>query len=245
MKKESKFGLDVLDSKKKAKEVHDIFASVANNYDLMNDLMSLGLHRLWKERFYQMAKVKSNDIVIDIASGTGDIAINIAKKIKNIDITCLDANKNMLEICKNRTIDLGFIKNFSFIQSQIENFKKKDKFSLATLAFGLRNFTDLELGLSNIFSSLKVGGRLIIMDFKSPDNKFNKKLYELYTDNVLPKLGEIISGDQKSYQYLSDSIKTYITPEELSVLMSEVGYSKIRSEILPGDIVSIHIGYKT
>jgi len=245
MEKKSKFGLDIIDSSEKTRKVNDVFASVATNYDLMNDLMSFGLHRLWKDKFLNLSRLKSSDIVLDVASGTGDIAIKIAKNNRKICITCLDSNKNMLQVCKNRTIDLGFIDNFTFIETEVEKLQQKNIYTLVTLAFGLRNFTDITVALSNLFSSLKVGGRIVIMDFKSPKNEINRKIYEIYTDNVLPKLGEIVSADPKSYKYLSDSIKTYITPDQLTDLMTSIGFSKVRSEILPGDIVSIHIGYKT
>lgn len=246
MNDEVKFGLKDIAKAEKTERVSDIFTSVAEKYDLMNDLMSLGQHRLWKERLCSIAKIRDNDIVLDIASGTGDLAIKFMNKNNNIFLTCLDENNEMLEICKNKLLDNGFIKNLSFINSSIEKFtKNNNKYSLATIAFGFRNFTDHKQAMDNIYNLLKPGGRLIIMDFKIPKNSFMKKMFAAYTDNILPTLGEKIVGDGKSYQYLSDSIKTYMGVDEITALFEKSGFIHTRSELLPGDFVSIHIGFKS
>ena len=171
MKKKSKFGLEEIDSKEKSQKIQEVFSSVASNYDLMNDLMSLGSHRIWKQRFFQVVKPRQSDIILDIASGTGDIAINFARACKGINLTCLDANIEMLTIAEDRFIDSGVIENISFIAKPIEKFEKVNNFTLATIAFGFRNFTDQLTALENIYNSLKAGGKLVIMDFKSPSNK--------------------------------------------------------------------------
>ena len=244
MKKKSKFGLEEIDSKEKSQKIQEVFSSVASNYDLMNDLMSLGSHRIWKQRFFQVVKPRQSDIILDIASGTGDIAINFARACKGINLTCLDANIEMLTIAEDRFIDSGVIENISFIAKPIEKFEKVNNFTLATIAFGFRNFTDQQTALENIYNSLKAGGKLVIMDFKSPSNKIVRELYEKYTDYIIPKIGKYIAGDETSYRYLSDSIKTYLKPNELSDLMKRKKFENVTYETLPGDIVTIHKGYK-
>ena len=244
MNKKSKFGLEIIDSNEKSQKIQKVFSSVATNYDLMNDLMSLGSHRIWKRRFFQVAKPRQSDILLDIASGTGDIAINFARTCKGINLTCLDANKEMLTIAENRFIDLGILKNINFIAKPIEKFKEENNFTLATIVFGFRNFTDQPTALENIYDSLKIGGKLVIMDFKSPSNEIVRGLYEKYTDFIIPKIGKYIAGDEDSYKYLSDSIKTYIKPDKLLHLMESKKFQNVSYETLPGDIVTIHKGYK-
>tara|TARA_B100000925_G_scaffold129706_1_gene97118 strand:- start:805 stop:1545 length:741 start_codon:yes stop_codon:yes gene_type:complete len=243
-KKKSKFGLDVIDSEEKTQKIQNVFSSVATTYDLMNDLMSLGSHRIWKHRFFQAAQPRQSDILLDIASGTGDIAINFARACKGINVTCLDANKEMLTIAEDRFIDSGIVENVNFIAKPIEKFKDLNNFTLATIVFGFRNFTDQAIALQNIYKSLKPGGKLVIMDFKSPSNEIIRELYEKYTDFIIPKIGKYIAGDERSYQYLSDSIKTYIKPNELSHLIESTNFENVTYETLPGDIVTIHKGYK-
>ena len=178
MNEKVNFGSRKVLKTKKTKLVSDIFSSVSNKYDLMNDAMSFGLHRLWKERMYVVSKLKNSDNVLDLATGTGDIALKFLSKKKLINITCLDENQEMLDICKNRLIDNGFVQNIEFIKSSAEttNFKE-NSYTLATIAFGFRNFTDHLKSLENIYKSLMPGGRLVIMEFTTPENKLvkNKK----------------------------------------------------------------------
>ena len=244
MNKKSKFGLELLDSDEKSDKVQDVFSSVAANYDLMNDLMSLGTHRLWKQRFYKVVKLSSSDSLLDIASGTGDIALHFARVNKGIHITCLDANEKMLNLAKDRFIDSGITEGINFITQPIESFIKDNSYTCATITFGFRNFTNQKKSLENIYKSLKVGGKIVIMDFKSPSNSIIKEIYEKYTDFVIPRIGRYIVGDENSYKYLSDSIKTYLKPEELSNLMKEINFQNVTHETLAGDIVTIHKGYK-
>ena len=239
------FGLLKIKKSDKTESISKIFSSVSNKYDLMNDLMSFGLHRLWKTQMCRLAKIKKNDIVLDVASGTGDLVVKILSRQPKIEITCLDENSDMLDICKDRLVDAGHIKNTRFTISSIENFiDYKEQFSLATIAFGFRNFTDHNKALDNLYRALKPGGRLLIMDFKIPSNESVKKIYNIYTDNIIPNIGKFIVNDYDSYKYLSDSIKTYYKPDEVKELLCNSGFTNNRYEILPGDIVTIHIGYK-
>ena len=238
-----KFGSEKVEKSDKIKLVSNIFSSVANKYDIMNDVMSFGLHRQWKNRMLSISKLKNNDTVLDI--GTGDIALKLLMANKNINITCLDENNEMLDICKDRLVDNSFVHNIEFICSPIENAKLKDNsFSLATIAFGFRNFTDHKKALSRIFNALSPGGRLVIMEFSTPKNQYLKTIFEKYTHKIIPNLGKYITNDYDSYKYLAESISSYFKVSEVSEMIEMAGFIKTRYEKLPGDIVTIHIGYK-
>ena len=245
MNEKVNFGSTKVLKTKKTKLVSDIFSSVSNKYDLMNDAMSLGLHRLWKERLYVVSKLKKSDNVLDLATGTGDIALKFLSKRKSIKITCLDENQEMLDICKDRLIDNGFVKDVTFIKRSAENAKlEENQYTLATIAFGFRNFTDHSKALKNIYNSLMPGGRLIIMEFSTPKNKLVKNVFEKYTHNIIPRIGKIIADDYDSYRYLAESISTYYSPEEVNDLYAEAGFINTRYETLVGNMVTIHIGFK-
>ncbi|MBT3548690.1 MAG: ubiquinone/menaquinone biosynthesis methyltransferase [Gammaproteobacteria bacterium] len=245
MSEKVNFGSTKVLKTKKIKLVSDIFSSVSNKYDLMNDAMSLGLHRLWKERMYDISKLKNTDNVLDLATGTGDIALKYLSKKASINITCLDENQEMLDICKNRLIDNGFVKNITFIKSPAETAKLiKNNYSLATVAFGFRNFTDHSKALKNIYDSILPGGRLIIMEFTTPKNLLIKNIFEKYTHFMIPRMGKILADDYDSYRYLAESIATYYSPEEVTEMFSETGFINTRYETLVGNMVTIHIGFK-
>ncbi len=245
MNEKVNFGSTRVLKTKKTKLVSDIFSSVSNKYDLMNDAMSFGLHRLWKERMYAVSKLKDSDNVLDLATGTGDIALKLLSKKKLIRITCLDENQEMLDICKNRLIDNGFAKDILFIKSPAETAKlEQNCYMLATIAFGFRNFTDHSKALKNIYNSLLPGGRLVIMEFTTPKSKLVKNIFEKYTHNIIPKMGKMLADDYDSYRYLAESISTYFSPEEVTDLYREAGFIKTRYEILLGNMVTIHIGFK-
>ena len=245
MSEKVKFGSEKVEKSDKMKLVSDIFSSVANKYDIMNDAMSFGLHRQWKNRMLSISKLKNNDTVLDIATGTGDIALKLLMDKKNINITCLDENKEMLDICKDRFIDNSFLHDIEFICSPIENAELKDSsFSLVTIAFGFRNFTDHKKALSRIFNALSPGGRLVIMEFTTPKNQYLKAIFEKYTHKIIPNLGKYIANDYDSYKYLAESISSYFEPSEVSEMFEMAGFIKTRYEKLTGGIVTIHIGYK-
>lgn len=245
MENKVNFGSKKVDIKEKPKLVSDVFSSVSNKYDLMNDAMSLGLHRLWKEKMYTVSKLQDSEEILDIATGTGDIAIKFLKKRDNIKLTCLDENSEMLQLCKDRLIDSGFIENIKFINSAIEDAQlNKNNYSLATIAFGFRNFSDHSNALKNIFESLVPGGRLVIMEFTTPTNAILKNLFEKYTHLVIPKIGKLLANDYDSYRYLAESIASFFKPLEVSNMLESAGYENVRYEYLPGNIVTIHIGYK-
>ena len=246
MKDKVNFGSTKVLKADKPELVSNIFTSVSNKYDLMNDAMSFGLHRLWKNRMCDMVKIKNTDNVLDIATGTGDIALKLLNKNIKIDICCLDENEDMIDICKNRMIDEGYINNISYIKSSMEDASfNENSFSVATLAFGFRNFTDHKKALKNIYNLLSPGGRLVIMEFTTPKNKLIKDIYEKYTHKIIPKIGKALADDSESYKYLAESISSYYTPDEVLQLFKNAGFINCRFQYLPGNIVTIHIGYKS
>ncbi len=245
MKKKVNFGFKKVSEDIKNNLVNDIFSSVADNYDLMNDLMSFGIHRIWKDKMIRFCDIRDNQLIIDIATGSGDIAHRLIKSANNVNITCLDTNLDMLTICRNKLLDHGYSKNLNFIQSSIENINlNQNYFDLATIAFGFRNFTNHNIALKNIYKILKPGGKLVILEFTQPRNKFITKAYDYYLLNVIPKIGKIIASDYDSYRYLAESIKTYMNADEVKQMLVDNGFIKTKYFYLFGEIVTIHIGYK-
>ena len=245
MKKKVNFGFKKVSEDTKNLLINNVFTSVADNYDLMNDLMSLGIHRIWKNKMIKLCNLQDSQKVIDIATGSGDIAARLLKSEDNIHLTCLDTNLDMLSLCKNKLLDLGFNKNIDFIQSSIEKIKlDKNIFDLSTIAFGFRNFTNHAIALQNIFDSLKPGGKIVIMEFSQPRDKNRNKFYDYHIHNIIPKIGEVIAKDYDSYKYLAESIETYMTPDEVTKILIDSGFIKVKYLYLFGDIVTIHVGYK-
>ncbi len=245
MNEKVNFGSKKVNKDEKPELVSKIFSTVSNKYDLMNDAMSFGLHRAWKEKMYLLTKLQDNETVLDIATGTGDIALKLLNKRKNLNITCLDENNDMLQLCKDRLIDNGYIKDIKFLKSSIEDADLlKNYYSLATIAFGFRNFTDHSKALRNIYKSMLPGGRLVIMEFSTPENNILQNIFEKYTHLIIPNIGKVLVNDYESYKYLAESISSYYTAAEVDQLFIKNGFENVRHELLPGNMVSIHIGYK-
>ena len=239
------FGSKKVNKNQKPEMVSKIFSTVSNKYDLMNDAMSFGLHRLWKEKMLLVSIPQDNETVLDIATGTGDIALKLLNKRNSLNITCLDENNDMLQLCKDRLVDNGYINNIEFINSSIEDADlAKNYYSLVTIAFGFRNFTDHSKALDNIYKSILPGGRLVIMEFSTPENNILKNIFEKYTHLIIPNMGKFLVNDYDSYKYLADSISSYYTLAEVDQLFTENGFENARHELLPGSMVSIHIGFK-
>jgi demethylmenaquinone methyltransferase/2-methoxy-6-polyprenyl-1,4-benzoquinol methylase len=240
----AKFGYKDIDKSDKADKVNNIFSSVSDRYDLMNDFMSFGLHRIWKKQFIKLCNVQSKRKVLDVACGTGDISISLHKENQNIDLTCLDPNPDMIEICKQKFINKGHV-DINYQIHGIERFlPKQQTFDLITVTFGFRNFTDHKKALENIFKLLEPGGMFLIMDFKKPRGKLYSKLFKFYTLNIIPKIGKIVADDENSYRYLAESIQTYFSPNEIKDMLSEAGFDNIRVVNLLEDVATIHIGQK-
>ena len=240
----AKFGYKDIDKSDKPDKVNNIFTSVSDRYDLMNDFMSFGLHRIWKRQFIKLCNVKSKRKVLDVACGTGDISISLHKENQNINLTCLDPNPDMIEICKQKFINKGHV-DINYQIHGIENFLPKQQiFDLITVAFGFRNFTDHKKALENIFKLLEPGGMFLIMDFKKPIGKLYSKLFKFYTLNIIPKIGKIVADDENSYRYLAESIQTYFSPNEIKDMLSKAGFDNTRVVNLLEDVATIHIGQK-
>ena len=200
MNKKTHFGFKEVQESEKSKFVGEVFTSVSENYDLMNDAMSFGMHRLWKKILVELAAVGEKDVILDIASGTGDIAKLISKEYPNTKIFMSDINYEMLDEGRNRAIDESFNSNCSFCQLSGESLPFKDSsFDLITVGFGLRNFTDKQKGLSEMKRCLSKNARLLVLEFSKPINPMFSRLYDWYSFNILPKLGSILANDSKSY----------------------------------------------
>ena len=225
MNKKTHFGFKEVNVKEKAKHVGGVFTSVANSYDVMNDAMSIGLHRLWKRVLVEIAGIKDNDVVLDIAAGTGDIAKLISKQFPSSEIYVSDINNEMLSLGRERSIDEGFSNNTHFCQLSGEAIPFNDAaFDVITIGFGLRNFTDKSAGLKEMRRCLKKNGRLLILEFSKPNNLLFSKVYDWYSFNILPKLGALLANDSDSYQYLAESIRMHPDQENLKKLIIENGF---------------------
>ena len=249
MKKDNKpktnFGFKEVDSSKKAELVGDVFDAVSKNYDLMNDLMSFGIHRLWKKVTIETSGIKEDFTVLDLAGGTGDMVKLMRDKISDKGTLILsDINSSMLNEGRNRLIDDG-IKDFhaAQIDAQFLPFED-DTFDLITIAFGLRNVTDKEKALESINKALKPGGKLIILEFSRPKNEVFREIYDLFSFEVIPKIGEFIAQTEESYRYLAESIRMHPTQEELKKMLEDTGFTKCKYENLTNGVVAIHSGQK-
>ena len=244
MNKKTHFGYQEVDELDKKKFVGDVFTSVAKNYDVMNDAMSFGMHRLWKKILVELASIGEDDFILDIASGTGDISKLISKEYPNTSIFMSDINYEMLDEGRNRAIDESFNRNCHFCQLSGEELPFKDNtFDVITVGFGLRNFTNKKKGLKEMKRCLKKNGKLLVLEFSKPINPVFSKIYDWYSFNVLPKLGSLLANDSDSYQYLAESIRMHPDQDKLKNMMQTVGLNNCKFFNLLNGIVAIHIGY--
>ena len=243
--KQTSFGFRQINEKDKADLVGDVFDSVAQNYDLMNDLMSFGIHRLWKKIAVETSGLREDFIVLDLAGGTGDMVKLMRRKISNKgSIILSDINWSMLKEGRNRLTDEG-VKDVQIAQIDAQYLPFKDNtFDLITIAFGLRNVTDKKAALESILSSLKPGGKLMILEFSRPTNEFFRELYDIFSFEVIPKIGEFVAQSEDSYRYLAESIRMHPTQEELKDLMESAGFSNCNFDDLTNGVVAIHSGKK-
>lgn len=245
-KKTTHFGFQQVPAADKSRLVGEIFNSVAHKYDVMNDVMSLGLHRLWKRKVLQIARVRKSQHILDVASGTGDLALAFAKLVtEHGQLTVTDINENMLAIARNRLIDAGYLNNIHFTLADAQNLPfASNQFDLVTIAFGLRNVTDKTQALQSMYRVLKPGGKLIILEFSKPTLPLLNKIYDFYSFNIIPKLGAMIANDKASYQYLVESIRMHPDQDTLKAMMTAAQFADVTYENLQTGIVAMHIGYK-
>lgn len=249
MKKNEKtthFGFTDIPIQEKSQRVAQVFDSVAFRYDLMNDLMSLGLHRLWKRFALAQSQVRSGQIVLDLAGGTGDLAKEFAKKTGKEGLVVLtDINEAMLQQGRERLTDQGVVGNVVYVQADAELLPFQDNyFDCISMAFGLRNVTDKMAALRSIYRVLKPGGKLLVLEFSKPVLPLLSSLYDKYSFNIIPKLGEWICRDAKSYQYLVESIRMHPDQETLKNMMTECEFEDVDFHNLAGGIVALHTGFK-
>jgi len=244
-KETTHFGYETVNIGDKASRVRGVFDSVAGNYDLMNDLMSGGLHRLWKRFTIEQATVRRGQHVLDLAGGTGDLAKAFAGQVgTGGHVVLADINASMLKEGRRRLTNAGVAGNLSIIQVDAEKLPFADStFDCITIAFGLRNVTDKNVALASMWSVLKPGGKAMILEFSEPSAPL-KPAYDLYSFKVLPFLGKLVTSDESSYQYLAESIRMHPNQETLLGMMQDAGFEKCRYHNLAGGIVALHIGYR-
>lgn len=240
------FGFKTVQEDKKADLVANVFHSVAAKYDIMNDVLSMGIHRVWKRFTIDCSGVRKGQKVLDLAGGTGDLTAKFSRIVGQTgQVTLADINDSMLKVGRSKLRDMGIAGNVNYVQANAEELPFPDNhFDLITIAFGLRNVTDKDKALASIFRVLKPGGRLLVLEFSKPLYKPVRKFYDFYSFNILPKLGKLIANDSESYQYLAESIRMHPCQNTLKEMMDNVGFEGTEYFNLSAGIVALHRGYK-
>jgi demethylmenaquinone methyltransferase/2-methoxy-6-polyprenyl-1,4-benzoquinol methylase len=241
------FGFERVAVGEKARRVRGVFDSVADNYDLMNDLMSAGAHRLWKHFTLSLANLRPGQRALDVAGGTGDLAAGLAKQVGQKGLVVLtDINAAMLGRGRERLLDAGFAGNLRYVQANAQALPFPDStFDCVTVGFGLRNVTDKAAALASMGRVLKPGGQLLVLEFSQPVAPGLKPLYDTYSFRVLPLLGKLVARDAASYRYLAESIRMHPNQEALLEMLKSAGLTGCRYHNLAGGIVAVHRGYKS
>jgi demethylmenaquinone methyltransferase/2-methoxy-6-polyprenyl-1,4-benzoquinol methylase len=244
--KTTHFGYQDVPVSEKAGRVREVFDSVANKYDLMNDLMSFGIHRLWKRHTIEMSAVRQGQRVLDLAAGTGDLSARFSGLVGNQgEVIFSDINAAMLYQGRDRMIDEGRVSNIRYVQADAQYLPfPDDYFDCVTIGFGLRNVTDKPLALNAIFRVVKPGGRLLVLEFSKPIHQPLQKVYDLYSFSLLPKIGKLVTQDEESYRYLAESIRMHPDQETLKGMLEHAGFERCDYYNLTGGVVAIHRGYK-
>jgi len=240
------FGFTDVPVDKKQRMVADVFDSVAVKYDLMNDLMSGGIHRLWKRFTIEKSGVRKGNKVLDLAGGTGDLAALFSPIVADSgQVTLADINDSMLKVGRDRLIDRGLINNIQFAQVNAEALPfESNHFDCITIAFGLRNVTDKQKALKSMYRVLKPGGRLLVLEFSKPTNELLNQAYDNYSFKLLPKIGKLVTGDEDSYRYLAESIRMHPDQETLKSMFEKADFEDCEYHNLTGGIVALHRGFK-
>jgi len=240
------FGFEKVPRQQKAERVKSVFASVAGKYDLMNDLMSLGVHRLWKHFALSQTGLRPGQRALDVAGGTGDLSIGMLRQVgKTGHVFLTDINPAMLERGRDRLLDAGFVGNVECLVADAEKLPFDDNsFDCVTIGFGLRNVTDKAAALASMYRVLKAGGQLIVLEFSKPTLPGLGPLYDAYSFSILPRLGRFVANDEASYRYLAESIRMHPDQETLLGMLRDAGFSLARYHNLSGGIVALHRGYK-
>jgi len=240
------FGFKDVPTGEKVKHVRHVFDSVADKYDVMNDVMSFGLHRLWKRFTVDLCQLRPGNRVLDLAGGTGDLAKRMAPSLGDQgELVVSDINNAMLSNGRDNLIDAGITKNSHYVQANAEILPFPDNhFDVITIGFGLRNVTDKDTALRSMYHCLRPGGRLLVLEFSKPVLPGLDKLYDLYSFSLLPKMGKMIADDEDSYRYLAESIRMHPDQETLKDMMQDAGFEDCQVYNLAGGIVAVHRGFK-
>ena len=240
------FGFEKVAWSEKAGRVRAVFANVAGKYDLMNDLMSFGVHRLWKRFALSLTGLRPGQTALDVAGGSGDLAAGMLRQVgKTGRVIFSDISPQMLAVGRDRLLDEGFVGNVECLIADAERLPfAENSFDCVTIGFGLRNVTDKPAALASMHRVLKPGGQLLILEFSTPVTPGVKPLYDAYSFNVLPLLGRLVAQDAASYRYLAESIRMHPDQETLLGMLQQAGFSQCRYHNLSGGIVAVHRGYK-
>jgi len=245
-KQTTHFGYQQVPAEEKAGRVRQVFDSVASRYDLMNDLMSFGIHRLWKRIAVELAGVRRGQRVLDLASGTGDLAARFAGLVGPDGLVVMsDINASMLEQGRARMVDQGILGNLDYAQINAEALPFPDNsFDCISIAFGLRNVTDKQRALNDMYRALRPGGRVLVLEFSHPSSKPLQSIYDIYSFKLLPLIGKVVTRDEASYRYLAESIRMHPDQETLKGMMEQAGFERCDYHNLTGGIVAVHRGFK-
>ena len=240
------FGYQNVPKGEKAGRVADVFHSVAAKYDIMNDLMSFGVHRVWKLFTTELAGVRKGSRVLDIAGGTGDLAEKFAKRVgPEGEVILADINASMLNVGRDRLTDRGMGHRIKYVQANAECLPfTDDHFDVITIAFGLRNVTDQDKALASMYRILKPGGRLLVLEFSKPQSQLLARAYDLYSFRALPLMGKLVANDSDSYRYLAESIRMHPDQETLKAMMLNAGFDTVKYHNMTGGVVALHVGQK-
>lgn len=240
------FGYQKVARSEKKNLVANVFQSVAAKYDVMNDLMSFGIHRLWKRYTIDCSGVRKGMKVLDIAGGTGDLTAQFSRRVgPEGEVVLADINDAMLKVGRDKLRDRGVVGNVRYVQADAEELPFDDNtFDVITIAFGLRNVTDKDKALRSMLRVLKPGGRLLILEFSKPVSATLNQVYDFYSFNILPKMGQVVANDADSYQYLAESIRMHPDQNTLKSMMETAGYEKVDYQNMTGGVVALHRGYK-
>ncbi|WED42810.1 bifunctional demethylmenaquinone methyltransferase/2-methoxy-6-polyprenyl-1,4-benzoquinol methylase UbiE [Legionella cardiaca] len=245
-KKTTHFGFESVAWDEKEKKVGDVFKSVARNYDLMNNVMSLGIHHLWKRFTVEISQVRAGQFVLDLAGGSGDLTRLLSKKVgAQGKVILADINAAMLAVGRDRLLDEGLYENINFVQANAQTLPfANNSFHCITIGFGLRNVTDKDEALRSMYRVCKPGGKIMVLEFSSPTLPGLKPIYDWYSFNILPKLGQLLAQDAASYQYLAESIRMHPPQEALKAMIEKAGFEDCHYHNLSGGIVALHVAYK-
>ena len=240
------FGFKQIPTDQKVDAVAQVFHSVAAKYDIMNDLMSGGIHRLWKRHTISQSGVRAGQKVLDIAGGTGDLTAKFSRLVgQSGQVILADINDSMLKVGRDKLANLGVVGNVQYVQANAEELPFPDNtFDCITIAFGLRNVTDKSKALASMQRVLKPGGRLLVLEFSKPETECLSTIYDHYSFRLLPFMGKVIANDAESYRYLAESIRMHPDQETLKDMMEEVGFERVTYQNMTGGIVALHKGFK-